>query len=121
MSISALALPGIRAPQILFYPALLGTMACTSYTPRIHPLFWYMMARIIFLLVLIAVLYYVIKRMAASWLKGSAPGQAQKKLVQCSQCGTHVPENESIVVHGQYYCSNPQCNPESAQNDSHDN
>lgn len=79
------------------------------------------MARILFLVALIAVLYYVIKRMAASWQQNNAPDQTQKKLVQCSRCGTHVPQNESIVVHGQYYCSNPQCNPESTQNDSHDN
>lgn len=78
------------------------------------------MTRIILLIALIAVLYYVIKRIAASWHPNNAPDPTQKKLVQCNSCGTHILESESIVIHGQYYCNNPQCNPESTQNTPHD-
>lgn len=79
------------------------------------------MARILLLVALFVVLYYVFRSVAASWKSQDKPsGHAQQKLVQCSHCGLHVPENESIVIHGKYYCLNPQCNPESAQDTPYD-
>ncbi len=79
------------------------------------------MARIILLVALFVVLYYVFRQIAAAWrTQDKSVGSPQQKLVQCTHCGLHVPEDESIAIHGKYYCLNPKCNPESDQDTFYD-
>ena len=70
------------------------------------------MARILILIILGWILYQVIKRMAAS--ADSKPNikpeeKPEEKIVQCANCGCHVPESESIIKNNQIICNNPEC------------
>jgi hypothetical protein len=69
------------------------------------------MARILFLIILFWLLFQVIKRFIAS--TNQAPTdtktKSDEKIVQCSQCGLHVPENESHIKNDLIICNNPSC------------
>ncbi len=70
------------------------------------------MARILILIILGWILYQVIKRMATS--ADSKPNikseeKPEEKIVQCANCGCHVPESESIIKNNQIICNNPEC------------
>ena len=71
------------------------------------------MARILILIVLAWILYQIIKRVIAN-AKAQHPTQetAQKtdeKMLQCTQCGCHVPESDTKVINQQIICNNPEC------------
>lgn len=76
------------------------------------------MARILILIVLAWILYQIIKRVIAN-AKSQKPSEnidnenadknADKKMLQCSQCGCHVPENDTKLVNEQIICNNPEC------------
>ena len=76
------------------------------------------MTRILILIVLIWILYQIIKRVIANAKAESAkqengqnPAKNQdEKMLQCAQCGCHVPESETKVVNQQIICNNPDCN-----------
>ena len=76
------------------------------------------MTRILILIVLIWILYQIIKRVIANAKAESAqqnngqnPAKKQdEKMLQCTQCGCHVPESETKVVNQQIICNNPDCN-----------
>lgn len=71
------------------------------------------MARILMLIALVWLLYVVIKRVIATPKTGDSTQHVHKteeKIVQCSQCGMHVPESESLVKKNQVICNNPDCN-----------
>jgi hypothetical protein len=68
------------------------------------------MARILILIILVWLLYQIIKRIAASASARSNPEQkAEQKMVQCTQCGCHVPQSESQIKNDKIICSNPEC------------
>lgn len=70
------------------------------------------MTRILLLIGLIWLLYVVIKRVIAASKTNDSTQHAHKieeKIVQCSQCGTHVPESESSIINNQFICNNPAC------------
>ncbi len=75
------------------------------------------MTRVLLLILLGWLLYVVIKRIiASSKFKNSvsesdaANPKAEESIVQCSQCGLHVPESDSHIKDNQVVCTNPECN-----------
>ena len=76
------------------------------------------MARILILIVLAWILYQIIKRFIANakvqdseqTSQQPAPESLEQKIVECTQCGCHVPESDTKVVNEQIICNNPQCN-----------
>jgi formylmethanofuran dehydrogenase subunit E len=68
------------------------------------------MARILILIVLAWILYRIFKHIFTNANKPQATPAAEEKILQCAQCGCHVPENETKLIHGQIICNNPECN-----------
>ena len=66
------------------------------------------MSRLLLLVVIFAVIYWLFKsyrrQMRKDQSSGEMPGQAED-MVRCVHCGVHLPKRESIVVGGEYYCS----------------
>jgi hypothetical protein len=69
------------------------------------------MARILLLIVLVFILVQILKRIAASGdSKPSAkPKVKSEKMLQCANCGCHVPESESLIKNNKIICNNPEC------------
>ena len=82
------------------------------------------MARVLLLIVLIWLIYWVVTRLIAFYQSKqdkanpnsqahSGPDQSNQqtnlKIVQCSRCGCHVPENESHIHDQQVVCNSTQC------------
>lgn len=70
------------------------------------------MVRVLLLIALVWLLYIVIKR---AFLDSNNPpssqnNRAEEKIVQCSACGMHVPESETIQRNSLVVCNNPDCN-----------
>jgi formylmethanofuran dehydrogenase subunit E len=66
------------------------------------------MARILLLIVLGYILVKILKRMVASGdTKPSA--KLEEKMLQCANCGCHVPESESHIKNDKVICNNPEC------------
>ncbi len=72
------------------------------------------MTRILILLVLAWILYQIIKRVIAN-AKAQNPMQKAKpksdeRMLQCAECGCHVPESDTKVINDKIICNNPECN-----------
>lgn len=68
------------------------------------------MLRILILIILVWLLYQIIKRIIANANARNNPEQkAEQKMVQCTQCGCHVPQNESQIKNDKIICNNPEC------------
>jgi hypothetical protein len=68
------------------------------------------MARILMLIILIWLLYQIIKRIAAGTdTRNNSEQKPEQKMVQCAQCGCHVPQSESQMKNDKIICSNPEC------------
>ena len=108
-----------------FAPAFVVSFELTPLLVTIHQSSsnLLIMARILLLIVLFWILLQVLKRFIASADSHSNPpktSKAAEKIVQCSQCGLHVPESESQIKNGLTVCSNPLCN-KPQQQDQHGN
>lgn len=63
------------------------------------------MSRLIFILVVIAVIYFLLKS-----YRSKAPGRDEpprpqaQDMVSCQYCGIHLPKSESVMANGKYYC-----------------
>ena len=57
------------------------------------------MGRLIFILILAAAVYLLLRS-----YRGSAPEQAAEDMVRCAHCGVHVPKGESIGQGLQFFC-----------------
>lgn len=72
------------------------------------------MARIFILIVLAWIFYQIIKRLIAYAKAQDATQSTDKnldeKMLQCTQCGCHVPESDTKVINHKIVCSNPECN-----------
>lgn len=77
--------------------------------------------RVLLLIMLIGLIYWVVSRLIATYKSDqhqetqsgqnpSSPQQSALKIVQCSRCGCHVPENESHINNQQVVCNSTQCN-----------
>ncbi|MDP2805654.1 MAG: PP0621 family protein [Gallionellaceae bacterium] len=61
------------------------------------------MSRLIFIIVVIALVWWVLK----SYRKQSNNSEASKpaeEMVRCKLCGVHLPKSESIFSEGEYFC-----------------
>lgn len=71
------------------------------------------MARIFFLIVLIVLLYVIIKRFSAFLGNSQQPKQSaqtsEERIVQCTLCGTHIPESESMLLDAKTVCKQQPC------------
>ena len=73
------------------------------------------MARILILIILGFILVQILKRFAASTDANSSAKTEKKtsakseQMVQCANCGCHVPISESQQKHNQTICNNPEC------------
>lgn len=63
------------------------------------------MARLILILAIIAVVYFLLK----SYFKQTATKQDTpvngEDMVRCAQCAVHMPKSESMLADGHFYCS----------------
>ncbi len=69
------------------------------------------MLRILLLIVLVWILYVVLKRFIAAVNNNKPQPPSAEKIVACSHCGLHIPENETHMINNQVYCKNPDCHP----------
>ncbi|CAG9176681.1 PP0621 family protein [Cupriavidus respiraculi] len=87
------------------------------------------MARIfLFLAIAIAILWWLRSRIAArrqadrsAATRGAqpgTPGATQEPMVQCAQCGVHVPAGEAIAFRGLHYCRRSHLPPAGESDDS---
>jgi len=64
-------------------------------------------AKIILLVLGLLFVYWILKgyrRRVDSGEPGATPGKAED-MVQCAECGVHLPRGESITTRGRYFCS----------------
>lgn len=62
------------------------------------------MGRLIFIIVVIALVYWLFKSYRRQQHKQDEPSKTQD-MVSCANCGIHLPKSESQFVDGKYYCS----------------
>ena len=70
------------------------------------------MARILILIILGFILVQILKRMAASAdakPTNNVSAKAEEKMIQCSNCGCHVPLSESLIKNNKVICNNSEC------------
>ena len=73
------------------------------------------MARILILIILGFILVQILKRFVASSDANSSAKTEKKteakseQMVQCANCGCHVPISESQHTNNQTICNNPEC------------
>lgn len=61
------------------------------------------MSRLIFLIAVIAVVYWLLRSYLKQSPKQDVPPSAEE-MVRCAQCGVHLPKSESILAGGEYFC-----------------
>jgi uncharacterized protein len=61
------------------------------------------MSRLIFLIAVVAVVYWLFKSYLRQPQKPAAP-ESSEDMVRCVQCGIHQPRSESILAGGEYFC-----------------
>jgi len=62
------------------------------------------MSRLIFIIAVIAVIYWLLKSYLRQPTQNSTP-ETSEDMVRCSQCGVHLPKSESILAGGEFFCS----------------
>lgn len=61
------------------------------------------MARLIFILLAILVVYLLLKSYRRQMPKQDVP-ESTEDMVRCVKCGVHLPKSESILAGGNFYC-----------------
>lgn len=61
------------------------------------------MSRLIFIIVIVALVYLLLKSYRKQPPRQDEPGRTQD-MVSCAHCGINLPKNESLFVDGKYYC-----------------
>ena len=61
------------------------------------------MSRLIFIIVIIAVVYFLLKSYSRKSPKKDETPRTQD-MVSCAYCGIHLPKSESLLENGKYYC-----------------
>ena len=61
------------------------------------------MSRLIFLVAVVAVVYWLLKSYLRQPQKPAVP-ESSEYMVRCVQCGIHQPRSESILAGGEYFC-----------------
>ena len=71
------------------------------------------MTRILILIVLGFIVFKLVKHLLANSdakpIAKKPKPIAEEKMIQCSNCGCHVPISESISKNNQLICNNPEC------------
>ncbi|MFW5432475.1 MAG: PP0621 family protein [Methylophilaceae bacterium] len=70
------------------------------------------MPRILLLIILFWLFYIVVKRLinhSTSNDTSTKKTEGSENMVACSQCGLHIPENESLMIDNLIVCNNPKC------------
>lgn len=62
------------------------------------------MSRLIFLIAIIAVVYFLLRSYRKPTPK-SDTSQSSEEMVRCVECGVHLPKSESILAGGEFFCS----------------
>ena len=65
------------------------------------------MAKIILLVLGLLAVYWIVKSFRRRVDRGDRkpPSAASEDMVQCAQCGVHLPRSESITTQGSFFCS----------------
>lgn len=69
------------------------------------------MGKIIFFAIIFLLLYWVIKNKFATNNKNKEPKEtallpdAAEEMVCCKHCGVHLPEEHSVAIDGNFFCS----------------
>lgn len=68
------------------------------------------MSRLLFLVVIFAVIYLLLKSYRKQMTRGDKAGgadgsEAVEDMVRCAECSVHLPKRESIMTGGKYFCS----------------
>ena len=65
------------------------------------------MAKIILLVLGLLLVYWVLKSYRRRVDRGERqpPATGGEDMVQCAQCGVHLPRSESITTQGSFFCS----------------
>ena len=65
------------------------------------------MAKIILLVIGLALVYWILKGYRRGIERRSAPppAKAGEDMVRCEHCGVHLPRSESITTQGRFYCT----------------
>jgi len=65
------------------------------------------MAKIILLVLGLLLVYWILKgyRRRVDGAGSATPSAGTEDMVQCAQCGVHLPRSESITTQGRFYCS----------------
>lgn len=63
------------------------------------------MSRLLFLAVIIAVVYWLLKSYRRQLPKQDTESGQAEDMVLCVHCGVHLPKGESIQGDGKFYCS----------------
>ncbi|TNC96790.1 MAG: hypothetical protein FD121_1031 [Gallionellaceae bacterium] len=62
------------------------------------------MSRLLFLFVVIAVVYWLLKSYRKQSPKQDVPTAASEDMVRCAQCGVHLPKSEATLSDGKHFC-----------------
>jgi uncharacterized protein len=62
------------------------------------------MSRLIFIITLVAVVYWLLKSYSKKPPK-KTEAEVSEDMVRCSLCGVHLPKSESILSGGDFFCS----------------
>ena len=65
------------------------------------------MAKIVLVVLGLLAAYWILKsyRRRVDRRGGEAPPASEENMVQCANCGVHLPRSEGIAARGRYYCS----------------
>jgi uncharacterized protein len=66
------------------------------------------MARLILILVGVAIVYWLLKsfsRSATQHKPAATRDAVAEDMVRCAQCGVHLPKSESFLESGNFFCS----------------
>ena len=72
------------------------------------------MSRLIFIIVMVALIFWLIKSYSKKTPKPDEPPKTQD-MVSCAHCGVHLPKSESLSVNGKYYCCEAHSRGQSAK------
>jgi len=64
-------------------------------------------AKIILLVLGLLIVYWILKgyRRRVDRSEPGVPAGKSEDMVQCAECGVHLPRGESITTQGRYFCS----------------
>ena len=62
------------------------------------------MSRIIFFVLIVAVIYFAWRAMRLKQIQLEKRLDKQEKMVSCANCGLYVPISEAVYSNGKYYC-----------------